>query len=259
MGRWLQKPLTGFYDLDRTHPSAHKLLIYLPVTEGALVAPANIATPTMTTSLSGFPVWKDSARYRGGVLCNSGGSSHITVANPANVNAAAGDFMVRLLMRPYSAWPGAFTEFVSKGTTGRELCLFADTSGNLSFYGVGGINSSISIPTGMTAGQDWDFLWYRHLSTHTVYVNGVFKGTWSDGGAFAQQGANAPWTFGSNASGGGSDGNIIYAGIQFWQRQPYPGEVLALYTDPFGMLKPRIARRYVIPPAAGKRFFLIPA
>lgn len=241
MGRWLQKPLPGFYDLDRTHPSAHKLLIYLPFTEGVKAAPANIATPSMIGSQTGC-VFRFSARYRSGIRSNQFGS--IQVTNPANVNAAAGDFMVRLLIR-VNVLTSNFTVFIDKGSGGKELELQADLSGNLVYYGVGGGEGFISIPTGMTIGRDYDFVWARSGSTNTAYVDGVAKGTWTQG-ATVQQGSNIPWVFGQNVNGGGgsSDADITYCGIQFWTRAPYPGEVLALYNDPFGMLKPRIARRY---------------
>lgn len=242
--RRLQKPSIQS-EVDWSHPSAHKLLIYVPFTEGLLVGtsrllaadPArNLAHPQMAVT-HGVIQKTMTARFGIGTRVNTGSS--ISIANPNNVNAAAGDFMVRLLIRPVS-WTGGFTEFISKGSGGRELCLFADTSGNLSFYGVGGGTAGLAIATGLTAGRDYDFVWARKGTLNTVYVDGASKGTWTDGST-ALLGANSPWAFGSNNSGGGSDADMIYAGIQFWQRAPYSGEVLEMFTNPWGMLRPTVS------------------
>lgn len=250
--RWWKKPDPGTFDFDWTHPSAERLLFYLPFTDQAS-PPRNIVSPNMVGSFSGATnraLLRPTVHFGWGIRPTAAES--LQVSNPKNINAAAGDFMIRLLFRPDS-WPGGFSAIISKAdsSTSRELCLFVDTSGNLSFYGVGETSNAIAIATGMTAGLDWDFVWARKGVVNTAYVNGASKGTWNDGSSNPDTGTNVPWIFGAQGNGGGNDADATYAGIQFWQRAPYNGEVLALYNDPFGMLRPRIQRRYVIPPAAG--------
>ncbi len=169
-----------------------------------------------------------------GVYC-TGGNYCSTV--PGSINVAAGDFTVAILFRPRT-WPGAYTALVDKGhnNPSREFSLFATTSGDLNYYGIGGNYDDCSIATSMTAGQVWMLTVTRRGSAVSFYVNGKVAGQLSSSGVAA--GGDA-MVLGCNSSGGGMNADADYYCNYLWNRAFSVAEAFQLHADPYALFVPR--------------------
>lgn len=182
-------------------------------------------------TLASSPVWAVSPTSGRMSVRVTGGSS-INAPNWANL--VAGDFLIRVIHRPTS-WPGTYTALFDKGTSGtaRELSIFVDTSGNLSYGSVGDTSTGsggqvLLTTTGMTAGSWWDFVLTRSGSTCSVYVNGLLKGTFTSSLTGA---AASLLSFGANPSTGGSTYSGSYYQCQYYASTKPSKIVYEMYRD----------------------------
>ncbi len=161
-------------------------------------------------------------------------------------NPVRGSHTVRICHIP-NTWAAAFTALLDTAGTagsGRILNVFLDTSGNISYRGIGGSDGT---PGGNTSGQELgqinDLVWVRSFgdgtsgSTHTHYwyLNG--KLFYTEGGlstvAWPTDGYDM--SFGQNPSGGGTIYNGTYVVVQGWDRALSPDEIMLMYSNPYIM------------------------
>lgn len=177
-------------------------------------------------TLTNGPTW--AAGPNGFAAVNTSGGSH--VAAPDWTNLAAGDFAVAVAHTP-TTWGGTgFCALFDKGTSGpnRQMSIFFDGSGNVSYHGIGCQPSPTGFPaTGMTAGRPWHFVLSRTGSTCTCYVNGASKGTFTEASTTA--GPGGTWQFGGNPSGGGGTYSGTYHHVAYYRRGLSASEPGGLY------------------------------
>ncbi len=211
--------------------------------EGAGPVVRNFANPFHTTG-TGSPAWKVTRQGIGG-YCTGGASFDI----PDYTNLAAGSvsFRVRFVA---DTWPNAFTAIFDKGNSGtgfRELSLFADTSGVISYLAIGRTQSVQSLGS-FPAGQVNEIVVTRDIggaSATVVYGNGVSLGAPS--GVYDATGdTENVLAIGRNPSSGGAAFNGTYLVFNTWTRVLSPAEVLECYTTPYAFLRPLLRRRYFI-------------
>jgi hypothetical protein len=241
------KPERGTYELDSAHGLCAGLFDYVMLDEGAGMVGRNLTTPVLTQSTGTLRRLPDS------VYCTGGASVDIP-SHGGMVNQ--GNFTTRVIHAP-TTWPGGFTTIYDKGTSvgpSRELAVFVNTSGNISFLAIGAENGgTITSPastTGMTTGKIWDFVLVVSNGTVVTYVNGKRIGSDSTFTALSGS-AGSVMALGRNASGGGSnyDGRIIH--FAHWKRPLAAAEIQQLYAEPYAMLRPILPVVYSIPVAAG--------
>jgi hypothetical protein len=223
--RWLP-PVTA--QIDWAHPLSKGLVISMtadPVDHCGVGATRTGTVPPATTALG-------RAGYcTGGASIDSQYTASVVGPSTAPVPST-----VRLIFRAVS-WTGSFATLVDKGSGGnRDIGLFVDTSGNLSYAMFGGRGTGSTMPLGMTAGGTYDLVVsFDGGSTITGYVNGVRKGTLTVGGTSAA--VTAPLVVGRNPSGGGTNGDLNFTLAQVWTRALSATEVAALAAEPFQMLR----------------------
>lgn len=232
--RFTMKPPAGV-QLNRGHALAFGLRELLLFNEGG-GNPINIADPSLPATRIGTASWVNG----GAGVTSFDATNHVTVSD-SGLNYAAGDFSYRAVFTPVS-WTGGFTDTFMKGN---EFRLFFDTSGNLSLAAMGGTDGG-SCSTGMTAGVTYDFVITRSGSTCTCYVNGVNKGTFTNGNTTIQ---NASFQYAGDGNRG-SQGDVIVFSHAFWNRALSASEVQQLYVDPYCFLQPQSPRmRFVTAPS----------
>lgn len=176
-------------------------------------------------TLTGGATWAAGPNGFAGVSVSGG--SYLSLPDWANL--AAGDFTLVVVHTPRT-WPGSYTALCDKGTSGlnRQMSLFYDTAGNMSYYGIGTGAPAIAGPnTGMTAGKTWHFVLTRTGSACSTWVNGVSGGTFTEAGTTA--GTGGTWQFGANPSGGGTAYDGIYHEIRYAPRGVSQSEAVGLY------------------------------
>lgn len=226
--KWSMKPPAGT-QLQYGNPLLVGLKECIFFNEGG-GTPTNLASPTLVPSLVGTAAWV-SGLVGTGVHGNSA-TNQVRIAD-SSLNYAAGDFTFRTVFTPVT-WTGAFTDTFMKGN---EFRLFFDTSGNLSLAAMGGTDGG-TCSTGMTAGGTYDFVITRSGSTCICYVNGVNKGTFTNGNTALQ---SAIFQYGGDGNRG-SQGDVTVYTHNFWTRALSPAEIQELYVNPYTLLRgaPRI-------------------
>lgn len=221
--------------ISRTHPLAQGMSDCLLFAEGAGTRYANSAAAFGATA-AGAPAWKP-----GGLSVSGGASANI----PQHANYAAGDFSVRVIHTPAS-YSGGYTALFDKGVSNssRELSVFLDTGGNVSYLDVGGTGMSPILPTSMATGKVWDFVLTRKGTACTAYVNRAAAGTFVNAGVLA---CPTLLCLGGNPSTGGSNYAGVYSLVQIWQsRALSAAEVASLYVAPYQMFGQGVSRFYSI-------------
>lgn len=222
----------GALAIDWSHPLSNGLVDYLLFNDDGI--PANLATPSAVTGSTSNPASVSTAlgpaRY-----CTGGADVNV----PNHVNYSAGDFTVRIIVLPVT-WPANFTALIDKGSAGRELSFFFDTSGNIDFIVVGTGGGSQSVTTGLTAGSIWDFVALRNSAVDSqnvrVAVNGGNFQTTTSNNLGSTTAAAAALSFGANPSGGGHAADAQYILASIWSRALSDSEISYLYLNPFAML-----------------------
>lgn len=234
------KPQAGVV-LDRSHPSAFRLLDTLLFNEGAKKA-LNYSKQNQVTAITGTPVMAGTKLGIAGV-CAGGASYDI----PNWVNYAATDFTLRCIFYPVS-WPADFANLVGK--TVAELGVFFDTAGSINFVNFGGTGDGTPVALALTAGRLWDFTMTVAGGVATFYKNGIPNATTISG--FTTTAGTGPLVIG-RAIDGGTNANIRVVLLQTWSRALKQSEIKNLYTNPFDMfVQPR--QRYAWPGAAAGGF-----
>jgi len=162
-------------------------------------------------------------------------------------NPVRGSHTVRVVHIPRT-WPGGFTAVLDVAGTagsGRILNIFADTSGNISYRGIGGADGSASANTvGMELGQVNDLVYVRAFGdntsglthTHYWYLNGRLVHTEGGLSGVAWPTDGYDFAAGGNPTGGGSAYDGQYLQIQAWDRALGATEVAALYSNPYAIM-----------------------
>lgn len=167
-------------------------------------------------------------------------------------NPVAGSHTVRVMHIPRTL-PGAFTALLDVAGTagsGRILNIFFDTSGNISYRGIGGGDGGAVANTyGMTAGEVCDLVWVRAFGDTTAGGNHTFY--WYKNGVlnFSENGPSpANWNSwptdgydfaaGGNPTGGGTVYDGQYLIIQCWDRALEANEIAWLHANPYGLVSP---------------------
>lgn len=238
-----RKPPYNSVELDPHDPFTEGMTDCLLFNEGA-GKPINLGNPALFTTLTSSPTWKATAEGVGGYA--TGGSSFDI---PNRGRYGLDGFSVRAVVKIIS-WPGDFATLVDKGSGGsRDIAVFFDTSGNVNFLDIGN-GASVSVSTGMAAGGTYDFWWTRASgsSTNKFYVNGVSKGTATNGGLGV---ANFDLALGRNASGGGANADAVFLLFQTWVGREIGADVIAdAYNNRYRGLRPK-RRIYRVGAAGG--------
>lgn len=157
-----------------------------------------------------------------GLYCTGGASLDIPSAWPVTSER----YSWRLVFTPRT-WTGGFTAVLDGPS--RQFSLFFDTSGNGSFLtGPGGF---MATGVGLTSGSRWDLVVTNSNDTDArTWVNGRQVGAAlpDDPGLGA---VTETLSFGRNASGGGTDSDLVFESFQVWDRTLTAGEIWQLY-DP---------------------------
>lgn len=231
------KPPAGV-QVDWGHPVASGMIECFLLNEGGGF-PVNIAIPVYKTN-SNSGTW---VSYTPGTGLNNNffTSNQWVIAN-STLNYAAADFTFRALWLPNN-YTGGFTDTFMKGN---EFRIFIDTNGDISLVALGGTDGG-SLTTGMTTGKVWDFVLTRAGSTCTGYVNGISKGTFSNGNTTIQT-VNFQYT---GDGGRGSIGDMKIFEHQFWNRALDAAQVQQIYENPYCFLRPQAPTiRYFQPAVA---------
>lgn len=189
------------------------------------------------------PVWSS----RGLTVGNTLGYARNNKTVISSYNPVAGDMTVRVRHIPRT-WPGGFTALLDAAGTagsGRILNIFCDTSGNISYRGVGGSDGSAAANSAaMATGVVSDLVWVRRIgiggtySTFFWYKDGRFlfqePGFASTSNLWPTTGHN--FSCGGNPSGGGSVYDGQYLKVQVWSRALSANEIQWLYANPYGDL-----------------------
>lgn len=220
--------------IDWSHPLSYGLFDCLIWHEGA-IPPINLASPSIVTTRIGSPT---AALTQLGPAGQTQGSNAYAIPHHGEISGAANnDLAIRVLFKPVSWSAGGFDVLFDKGSGGsRDLSVFVDNSGNLSFVVVGQNSAFGSATTAMMAGAIWDFVLTREVGVVKVYINGVLIKSVAGINTFDPVAAQLG--FGYNASGGGDSGNHQFITAQVWRRALNASEVLGLYLDPFAFLVP---------------------
>jgi hypothetical protein len=173
--------------LDPDHPLNRGLSLHVPFDEGS--GPPGSDTPGVreTTLLQdpnsgAWPDWAGSEwgdTFRTTSAVNPGHG----VAIPDWGGLATPQYAVRIVHRP-NLYTSGYTTLAYKvlvGVGSREFAVFLDTSGNMSYFGIGHAEGGVAIPTGMTVGSIWDFVVTREDTLNKFYVNGIYVGSVSIG------------------------------------------------------------------------------
>lgn len=175
------------------------------------------------------------------------GSARNNKTNLSTFNPVRGSHTLRVVHIP-NTLPGGFTALIDTAGTagsGRILNIFFDTSGNISYRGIGGTDGSATANTvGMQVGVVNDLVWVRAYgdgtsgSTHTHYwyLNGVLKHTENGLTGVAWPTNGYDMSFGQNPTGGGTIYNGTYILAQAWDRALSASEVAWLYGSPYGIM-----------------------
>lgn len=190
-----------------------------------------------------YPEWIPPGISVGGGI----GALRNNKTNLSTFNPVRGSHTLRVVHIPRTL-PGGFTALIDTAGTagsGRILNIFFDTSGNISYRGIGGTDGSATANTvGMQVGAVNDLVWVRSYgdgesgSTHTHYwyLNGVLKHVENGLTGVAWPTDGYDMSVGQNPTGGGSVYNGIYILVQAWDRALSASEVAWLASSPYGIM-----------------------
>lgn len=193
------------------------------------------------------PIWTE---Y--GLIVGSGGIGYArnNKTVKSTFNPVRGSHTVRVVHLPIGPYTGGFTALLDvAGTTGsgRILNIFVDTSGNVSYRGIGGADGSATANTiGMVPGRVSDLVWVRSYgdqtagttNTHFWYLDGVLAHTEVGLSAVAWPTDGYDMAFGGNPTGSGSLYNGQYLIVQCWDRALSSTEISWLAANPYGLSSP---------------------
>jgi hypothetical protein len=221
------------FGVDWTHPISRKMFDCLLFNEFNLARVRNLAAPISNAAAAGTNSWRVTARGLG-IFCDNS-----TLANNSNVNFAdhgslvGADFTVEVLFRP-ETYPSGFSCICAKMCPGshREVGIFADTSGNISFIEIGGTSVTGSATPGMTTGQVWHLVMTRAGTAVKCYVNGVVAADTLGTSSATTTGAN-PFRLGYDEVNNANNGINTYLLARTWTRALSVGEIQLLWQQPY--------------------------
>lgn len=186
----------------------------------------------------GLSIWNNTGKYKGPST-----TSIKAIELPSKVNIVAGDFAIRALFR-MDSFNGTYACIFSKKAGGvREFGIFIDSSGNLSFYDIGGSSGFGGVGLGLTTGVMYDMILTRIGTEAYLYLNGILKlntGNFSGGVTGTTGSTTNPISLGwDETSYPNNYGINTYYAFQTWAgRGLTAGEVLDLYNNPFSFVRP---------------------
>ena len=189
------------------------------------------------------PVWSEYGLIVGnGKGYVNSGSGVYSAFNPVR-----GSHTVRVVHIPRT-WTGGFTAIIDTyglvGST-RILNIFADTSGNISYRGIGGSDGSATANSvGMALGQVNDLVWVRAVgdgtsgspTSHFWYLNGTLKHTENGLTTTLWPSNGYDMSVGGNPTGGGTAYDGEYLIVQCWDRALSDTEIAWLAANPYGIM-----------------------
>lgn len=190
-----------------------------------------------------YPEWNFAGLSVGG----GKGAVRNNKTNKSTFNPVRGSHTIRIVHIP-NTLPGGFTALIDVAGTagsGRILNIFFDTSGNISYRGIGGTDGSATANTvGMQVGVVNDLVWVRSYgdgesgSTHTHYwyLNGVLKHVENGLTGVSWPTDGYDMSLGQNPTGGGTIYNGTYILAQAWDRALSASEVAWLASSPYGIM-----------------------
>lgn len=193
--------------------------------------PVNVARPYIKIDKTGTPIPEKSIKGNASYL--SGGASW-DIASPTNY--AAGDFSFHCIVT-FRAF-GSYATLIDKdnGAGFREIAFFLNTTGNINYIGIGGVNNSDSVALGLSVNSLRDVVITRLGSVVSFYVDGVFKGT-ATLPYSGTTGSTNPLVLARNSSGGGVNSNVVFTSFSAWNRALRANEVAALYENPWQLFE----------------------
>lgn len=223
-----KQPLPGAR-IDQSNPIRRGLIDSLVFTNGV---PQNAARSSSTISQTGTPIAEMTSKGMASYL-SAGASWNITSAT----NYAAGDFTIRCVVM-FRAF-GSYATLIDKDNGGgfREVAFFLNTSGNINYIGIGGVNNTDSVALGLSLNVLYDIVITRIGSTVAFYVDGAFKGNPTLPYSGTTGSAN-PLVLARNSSGGGANTNAVFLGFDAWGRGLAAYEVKSLAIRPRQLYEP---------------------
>jgi len=230
---WTSKTRTrqpsGPVGINRSNPVSRQIIDSLLFSNGI---PINVARTSSTISKTGTPVTEITSKGVASYL-SAGASWNIT----SSTNYAAGDFTIRCVVM-FRAF-GSYATLIDKdnGAGFREIAFFLDTSGNINYIGIGGVNNTDSVSLGLSLNVLYDIVITRVGSTVAFYVDGRFKGNPTLPYSGTTGSAN-PLVLARNSSGGGVNTNAVFLSFDTWSRGLSSPEINSLYQNPWQLYVP---------------------